>query len=69
MQYKFNFFITKLGDWWDHDFCLVSGAEKWCGKQPTCGDEMNNLLGLNSPIRAENPLRGMRMHFLLRSQA
>ena len=39
MQYKFNFFITKLGDWWDHDFCLVSGAEKWCGKQPTCGHD------------------------------
>ena len=31
MQYKFNFFITKLGDWWDHDFCLVSEAAKWCG--------------------------------------
>ena len=42
MQNKFNFFITMLGDWWDHDFCLVSDAAKWCGEQPRhAGDAMN----------------------------
>ena len=34
IQNKSNFFITKLGDWWDHDFCLVSDAAKWCRGQP-----------------------------------